>query len=123
MKKLSNGENLISEMSNYFSFLSSNARAESGLWTSPYLDMGGLGVMVTHAIPIISSITRETIGVIGVDCTLDEIEFKMARYQWGSVYSFLINKEGETIFHPLMKPSSNVSAALPSLSLCLNIIA
>lgn len=50
-----------------------------------------------------------TVGVIGVDCTLDEIEFKMARYQWGSVYSFLINKEGETIFHPLMKPSSNVS--------------
>lgn len=57
MKKLVSGENLISEMSNYFSFLSSNARSETGLWTSPYLDMGGLGVMVTHAIPIVSAAT------------------------------------------------------------------
>ncbi|XP_067936801.1 voltage-dependent calcium channel subunit alpha-2/delta-1-like [Watersipora subatra] len=108
MKKLLSGENLISEMSNYFSFLSTNVRAEFGLWTSPYLDMGGLGVMVTHAIPIFSTDIDRVIGVVGVDCTLDEIEFKLARYQWGSVYSFLVNKDGETIFHPLMKPSSNL---------------
>lgn len=53
MKKLLSGENLISEMGNYFNFLSTNAMSEEGLWTSPYLDNGGLGVMVTHAIPII----------------------------------------------------------------------
>lgn len=59
MKRLSSGENLISEMSNYFNFLSTNAMSEAGLWTSPYLDNGGLGVMVTHAIPIIGSKDKE----------------------------------------------------------------
>lgn len=61
MKKLFSGENLISEMSDYFNFLSSNAMSDTGLWTSPYLDAGGLGVMVTHAIPIISKKYHELV--------------------------------------------------------------
>lgn len=28
--------------------------------------------------------------------------------QWGSVTSFLINKQGQTIFHPLLKASTNL---------------
>jgi len=59
MKKLHTGENLISEMSNYFNFLSSIAITDQGLWTSPYLDNGGLGVMVTHAIPIVSNAAKD----------------------------------------------------------------
>ena len=50
-----------------------------------------------------------TIGVAGIDATLEEIENFLAGHQWGSVYSFLMNKEGETIFHPRLKPSKNVS--------------
>lgn len=108
LKKLVSGENLISEMNAYFGFLSTNAMVEDGLWTSPYLDTGGLGVMVTHALPVVSKVNKQTIGVIGVDCTLAELEYTLMRHQWGSVYSFLINKEGETIFHPLLKPSSGL---------------
>jgi len=55
--KLNTGENLISQMSNYFEFLSSNAEATKALWTSPYLDAWSLGIMVTHAIPVISQVT------------------------------------------------------------------
>ena len=55
--KLMSGENLISQMSNYFEFLSLNAEPTEALWTSPYLDAWGLGIMLTHAIPVSSKIT------------------------------------------------------------------
>ncbi|KAL4236042.1 hypothetical protein ACF0H5_004428 [Mactra antiquata] len=108
MLKLTTGENLISQMSNYFEFLSSNAETKKALWTSPYLDAWGLGIMVTHAIPVISKLTGRTIGVVGIDATLDKIENFLTKHQWGTVYSFLINNQGETIFHPKLKPSTNL---------------
>jgi len=49
-----------------------------------------------------------TIGVVGVDATLEEIENFLNRHQWGTVYSFLMNMDGETIFHPRLKPSETV---------------
>lgn len=49
-----------------------------------------------------------TIGVIGVDVTLEEIENILTGYTWGSAYAFLINNDGETIFHPLLRPSTQV---------------
>ncbi|XP_013386854.1 voltage-dependent calcium channel subunit alpha-2/delta-2 [Lingula anatina] len=108
MKRIDSGENLISKMSNYFNFLSSNAMNTKGLWTSPYLDAWGLGLLVSYVIPVVSNITGNTIGVVGVDATIEDLENVLKRYQWGSVYSFLINKEGETIFHPFLKPSTNL---------------
>ena len=57
---------------------------------------------------LINMIYFRTIGVVGVDATLDEIENFLTKNQWGTVQSFLINKQGETIFHPKLKPSTNV---------------
>ena len=59
MKKLYNGENLISQMVNYFEFLSSNSKNTVGLWTSPYLDAWGLGLMLTHAVPCVSKLSNK----------------------------------------------------------------
>jgi voltage-dependent calcium channel alpha-2/delta-3 len=54
-KKLDDGENLISKMSNYYEFLSSSSHTvEDGLWTSPYIDTGSLGLTITYAVPVIS---------------------------------------------------------------------
>ena len=54
-KKLDDGENLISKMSNYYEFLSSSTySSDQGLWTSPYIDSGGLGLTITYAVPTIS---------------------------------------------------------------------
>ncbi|XP_063967969.1 voltage-dependent calcium channel subunit alpha-2/delta-3-like [Lytechinus pictus] len=105
MRKLENGEDLISQMEDYFKFLSNNSLNTDGLWTAPYLDSWGLGLMVTIAIPAISQVTGSVIGVVGIDATLDEIENLIVNEQWGSVYAFLIDNEGQTIFHPLLKPS------------------
>lgn len=57
LHKLDDGENLISQMSNYFEFLSKNTFNKEPLWTAPYLDAWGLGLMVTVAIPAISKVT------------------------------------------------------------------
>ena len=59
-----------------------------------------------------------TIGVVGIDATLEEIENILLNDQWGSVYAFLVNEGGETIFHPLLRPSTEVrkSALDPSKS-------
>lgn len=53
-----------------------------------------------------------TIGVVGVDATLEEIENILLNDRWGSVYAFLVNEGGETIFHPLLRPSTEVSKHL-----------
>ncbi|PAA92856.1 hypothetical protein BOX15_Mlig015658g4 [Macrostomum lignano] len=111
LRKLEDGENLISRMDNYFDFLARVAQNSKGLWTSPYIDAFGLGTMVTHAVPVISTIDTgkpRTIGVVGVDATLEEIETYVTRRQWGSVTSFLIDKEGQTIYHPLLKGSASL---------------
>ena len=46
--------------------------------------------------------------MIGVDVTLEEIENILTGYTWGSAYAFLINNDSETIFHPLLRPSTQV---------------
>ncbi|VEL17173.1 unnamed protein product [Protopolystoma xenopodis] len=105
MSKLVSGENILSQLSDYFHYLSraASVRESEGLWTSPYLDAFGLGLVVTHAIPAISRREQKTIGVAGVDLTMEEIETVLTRYQWGGVTSFLIDREGQTIYHPLLK--------------------
>jgi len=109
MKKVTDEENIISQMQDYYSFLASNTISISNVtWTSPYLDASGLGLMVTVAMPVISKVTNKTIGVVGIDATLEEIESILLNDQWGSVYAFLVNEGGETIFHPLLRPSTEL---------------
>ncbi len=59
-KKLDDGENLITKMSNYYEYLSSSTYAsDNGLWTSPYIDSGGQGLTITYAVPSISKLDRK----------------------------------------------------------------
>ena len=51
-------------------------------------------------------ISTRLIGVAAVDATLEEIENILTSHQWGDVYSFLINKEGEAIFHPSLSATT-----------------
>ncbi|GAU99492.1 hypothetical protein RvY_10486 [Ramazzottius varieornatus] len=108
MVRLETGEDLINKMRPYFDYLSQRTMEWEGLWTAPYLDAWGLGVAITYAVPAVSKITGRTIGVAGVDATLEEIEHFLIRYQWGSVYTFIINRQGETILHPKLKQSTSL---------------
>lgn len=60
MKRLTDEEDIISQMQDYYSFLASNTISISNVtWTSPYLDASGLGLMVTVAMPVISKVTNK----------------------------------------------------------------
>jgi voltage-dependent calcium channel alpha-2/delta-3 len=52
------------------------------------------------------------IGVAAVDATLEEIENILTSHQWGDVYSFLINKQGEAIFHPSLSTATRQNVFL-----------
>jgi hypothetical protein len=66
--------------------------------------------MVTASLPLFENGgTGALVGVAGVDATLAEIENLLLNDRWGSVYAFLINEIGETIMHPLLKPSSEIT--------------
>ena len=61
MVKLMSGENLISNMANYFDYLSVSSKNTQGMWTSPYIDAWGLGLMITYAIPCISKVNNRCV--------------------------------------------------------------
>lgn len=104
---LNDGENLINKMHNYFDYLSKSSLSVNGSWTSQYIDQWGLGVMLTYAIPVTSSINGQLLGVAGVDVTLDDIEHVLSSKTWGSVYGFLINRhDGDAIIHPGVKSTT-----------------
>ncbi|EDV25350.1 uncharacterized protein TRIADDRAFT_55341 [Trichoplax adhaerens] len=110
MVRLDNTEHLISNMQHYYNYLASSSFHNQITWTAPYLDASGLGLTVTLASLVTSgrNENNETLGVAGIDVTLAEIEDLLQRYEWGTVYSFLINTDGEAIFHPRLKPSSEL---------------
>ncbi|CAF1210710.1 unnamed protein product, partial [Didymodactylos carnosus] len=103
---LADGENLINKMYHYFDYLSKISLDANGSWTSQYIDQWGLGVMITYAIPVVSTIDNTTIGVAGVDITLDDIENVLMSKTWGTVYGFLINRDGDAIIHPGLKSTT-----------------
>ncbi|KAL3318708.1 hypothetical protein Ciccas_002628 [Cichlidogyrus casuarinus] len=107
--KLTSGQNLISNLHQYYDYLAkSSPNLKKGVWTAPYLDNNGLGVMVTHAVPAFSKVNGFLIGVAGVDLTLNEMDMILMRYLWGSVTGFVIDKEYRTIFHPLMQQGTKL---------------
>lgn len=52
--------------------------------------------------------TFRTIGVVAVDLSLSEIDKILSNFTWGDVYAFVINKDGQAIFHPALDPKSGV---------------
>ena len=56
MKKIVESTNLISQMQDYYDFLTANTQSTATItWSPPYLDALGLGLMVTAAIPVVTN--------------------------------------------------------------------
>ena len=48
------------------------------------------------------------IGVVALDVRLSDLEQILFSQQWGSLYSFVTNEEGEVIVHPRLTPAAEV---------------
>lgn len=70
------------------------------LWTAPYVDATGLGLVTTSAAPVYSR-GGELIGVVGLDLTLSDLIANVeATRLLKSGYTFLIDHTGHTIALP-----------------------
>lgn len=55
MKKIVESTNLISQMQDYYDFLTAHTQSTGNItWSPPYLDALGLGLMVTAAVPVVT---------------------------------------------------------------------
>eukprot|EP00028_Trichosphaerium_sp_Am-I-7-wt_P007585 CAMPEP_0168534572 /NCGR_PEP_ID=MMETSP0405-20121227/18023_1 /TAXON_ID=498012 /ORGANISM="Trichosphaerium sp, Strain Am-I-7 wt" /LENGTH=1106 /DNA_ID=CAMNT_0008561391 /DNA_START=25 /DNA_END=3345 /DNA_ORIENTATION=- len=99
------GGDLTTIMGLYYTFMAEGV----SVWSAPYFDASGLGVMVTRAIPVY--VGREFIGTVGVDITLNEIDQQtrnfMESYFSESSYAFVITGEGKTVIHPRTRALKN----------------
>lgn len=70
------------------------------IWTAPYVDATGLGLVTTAAAPVYTS-AGELVGVIGLDLTLKDVIANVQATRFlHSGYSFLIDNTGHTIALP-----------------------
>lgn len=72
------------------------------VWTNPYIDYLGLGLVVTCTSPIY--IDDEMVGIIAIDIELEGIQKSISDLSIQNIgKSFLIDKDGKIIYHPDFK--------------------
>lgn len=57
MVKVVDDANILDQMMPFYTFLAASSMSTELIWTSPYLDKGGLGLVITAALPVYSNIT------------------------------------------------------------------
>nr|CAB3227394.1 VWFA and cache domain-containing protein 1-like [Phallusia mammillata] len=92
--------NLRNQMASYYNFFSILGQATNiPIWTVPYLDSWGLGLMVTANLPVY--IGGRLVGVAAADITIEELLAESSYFKPTELsYSFVINEGGLVINHP-----------------------
>ncbi|XP_078487608.1 VWFA and cache domain-containing protein 1-like [Ciona intestinalis] len=106
--------NLRTQMSSYYNFFAVNSQGlNEPLWTTPYLDGWGLGILMTASLPVY--VNNNLVGVAAVDITIEELLGESSYFRPSELsYSFVINNKGLVINHPLFSYISNVDPLLVS---------
>jgi len=93
-------------LSNYYMHMGHGTAS----WTLPYFGSSQGQLMVTYAIPVYSS-KEQLLGVVGVDLPLAAVEEAInavLAQSGGNGYAFLVDFEGDAVFHPDFKASSTL---------------
>lgn len=75
-----------------------SAYCRSSVWTAPYYDYAGQGLMVTNSLPIYSN--NQVIAVMSHDLRIDVMEQQILSFQVGDEgFAFLLDREGRIVAH------------------------
>ncbi|XP_013417008.1 voltage-dependent calcium channel subunit alpha-2/delta-3 [Lingula anatina] len=108
LMRVNSDYNLPEQLSDYFSHIEASSASHQAVWSSPYLDHDGLGLMVTVAVPVYSYFTDQFLGVVGIDFTLVTLEELVLLETWGTAYAFIVDVDAHAVVHPSMKSSTDL---------------
>eukprot|EP00117_Sycon_ciliatum_P028252 scpid21441/ scgid4711/ VWFA and cache domain-containing protein 1 len=113
---VSNFQNLRASLTRFYSFFASEDTSSSVIYTNPYYDAFGLGVILTVAAPVYTfggatGSTPVLRGVVGVDITITDLFGDISYFSDDEhQYAFMINTEGHAILHPLLNQPADLSS-------------
>jgi hypothetical protein len=93
----------------WVTFLQQNTRSDQTVWTAPFVDATGSGLIMAVSKPLWYGDTL--IGVVANDVNLGSLEKVLLYGTWGTAYSFLTNREAQTMVHPNLAPPSALSSS------------
>eukprot|EP00117_Sycon_ciliatum_P027321 scpid18971/ scgid22226/ VWFA and cache domain-containing protein 1 len=108
--------NLRPTLTRFYSFFASEDTSSSVIYTNPYYDAFGLGVILTVAAPVYTfggatGSTPVLRGVVGVDITITDLFGDISYFSDDEhQYAFMINTEGHAILHPLLNQPADLSS-------------
>eukprot|EP00117_Sycon_ciliatum_P047149 scpid21407/ scgid4711/ VWFA and cache domain-containing protein 1 len=113
---VSNFQNLRASLTRFYSFFASEDTSSSVIYTNPYYDAFGLGVILTVAAPVYTfggatGSTPVLRGVVGVDITITDLFGDISYFSDDEhQYAFMINRKGAAILHPLLNQPVDISS-------------
>ena len=100
---VSDSQDLRTAMASYYESDAFKPDATKPLFTVPYFDASGLGLVTTAAVQVLSSTTGKPLGVAGVDLSMDDLMADVNYLNLGDFsYGFLIDGKGRAMSHPLL---------------------
>ena len=103
---LPNVADVRTQLGSYYVALSVNNPAQRPIWTVPYFDASGLGVVTTITLPVYHN--GHLMGVAGIDTVLSDLLGSLGRYSLGLSYAFVIDGTGRVLVHPMLPELLNV---------------
>ena len=81
-------------------------------WAGPYIGTNGK-VMISYVEPIYDNVTDRLVAVVGTDVNINRIESRLEQIEQDSFgYSFLVDNNGQTVFHSLQHGNDLYDIAL-----------
>lgn len=110
------GGDLRAAMGGYYNFFASTNTNPPPVWTAPYWDSSGLGMVVTAALPVFYGGNLK--GVVGVDLTIEDLVSDVAYFNAGEYsFAFVTDDVGTVLMHPLLPTPQFASADAIQLDL------
>lgn len=101
-QNIPNPDDLRNRMSTFYNFLSSLKPVKEPLFTTPYVDLGGRGLVSSICLPAMVA-NQKLLGVACVGISMSDLLSDATYFRAGELsYAFIIDGNGRTMMHPLL---------------------